>query len=307
MKKTLFYTLLLILLFSCRKKGSAVYEPKLVKLQLMYNDPPLYYNLIYDDKGRITSLTSGTELSFPVILATISYTGNEAVITQRPKFDGLSSVLIETRLIMDSEKKPVKKIKTKVEEYLPPNYNYTRRRYLFDTTFFEYYASGLLQKTRHFTHDSDFTEYVNGSFSLTKGANFKTRDYINDNGSLSQIKGFENQTMTISNSFGTNTHSRIMEEIYTYNYNGNFPNKTDFSNASILTELQLPYMNYVPLNPNYLKLPDSFSYEEVLKTPGGVIISTNKSGYLYTASYNESGFLKTLFGSAAKFQLIYDR
>jgi hypothetical protein len=187
---------------------------------------------------------------------------------------------------MDGAGHPLKRIKTSIDIFSPPNnpqYTYTT-----DTTVYEY-NNGLLAKTTGSKYDSVWFQPPGSGIQTNVTKAISNAFYINAGNKLIQITRNSSSMGVVINSTGIHNYPLTTVETYTFGYTKRYSNQTDFTNATLLSELELIFDPMYPINKAYSNFPDQVVYA-ITKNSSGQII-TDGSTTNVTIGYNRYGFI----------------
>jgi hypothetical protein len=277
-----------VLLLGCKKNDINPDEVRLLALET--TDTSQTYRTVfdYDNLGRIIKVHFESSPPQTVIM-NIVYQGNEILITPSPSTSSYASAIDSVILFMDAANRVQKRIAYSFFEIMPPGY--PQRTYNCDTSLYQYNAAGLLQKETSNHRDSTWFNQL-GDIQTWTNIISKVSDYENTDGNLTSIKSMEYE-VTYSHQHGTNyIWKSSIDNITSFEYTKRYPNKTDFSNATVLSELG--YLNLqIPLNKNYKNLPDKVTIISTSRDQSGVITFFDNHSFGFSLKYNSYGFLSS--------------
>jgi hypothetical protein len=284
--KKLTWILVLLLFFSCKKDNDAR-DPRLLRIEATeYTGNIVITGFQYDNQGRITSITRRKNNEPEVVVVTVAYSGNEAILQSSPDWDPSYNQTTEVRLTLDASGKVQKRIEYthRVAKLQNPS-----QEYRYDTSINQYDAKGLLEKTTRSRRDS---VWVQANYTIKRQFNFIV-NYTNSDGNLLSRDEFVTYPYT-TNQGGVITISGGSSEYHNvYHYTKAFPNKTDFKNAFVLNEY--PFFNEdPPLNARYKKMPDQVTINNMDRDINGNVIFIANGNINLDRSYDTKGFLSTI-------------
>jgi YD repeat-containing protein len=293
MKNAFFPCLLTLALFtSCEKDNDPPVNPDEVRLtgvDAKNNNGDVWQTrLEYDASGKISRATIQRNNGPVSASYNISYSSNEVVLAAQPYNDASLTNTDTIRLLLDANGRLVRRTQYTFLEFKAP-VNNPQRTFIYDTIHYEYDAAGLLNKKIHGNTDST---WFNPPFSLST-TNIRTTgvsNYNNQNGNVVSVD--EKDTMRSVNRQNNQVflNTETTETNTLFEYSRAFPNKTDFTNAVILNELNLFGS---PLNRNYRNLPELISSSTIKKSANGTVISNDQSAINQQFTYNAYGFVAT--------------
>jgi hypothetical protein len=312
-KKILNFLAVLVCLASC-KKDKEVINPDDVRIiktkSVGPNNDVTYGSFDYDQQGRITKYSGYTNTQPPTAYQEISYSGNNEVIIKEPGVNNSSLIsTAETRYIINAQNRPLKKIHTEVLEFFAPA-NIPQKTFINDTTVYEFDGAGLLLKTTRSRRDSIRSQSSPVNWQVNIDLTSSVANYTNTSGNVTKIITRENIVNRVYNSISGLSSKQTVDEEIIYAYDKNYVNKTDFKNALILTELNIPYIEYYPLNALYKNAPNKIAITTVRKDENGNPISSGSVATNYLAGFNGYGFLSSFNTSPASpfnIELIYNK
>jgi hypothetical protein len=259
---------------------------RLMAVERRKDDSTLVYSIgfQYDASGRITRVFS-PENNPQGILATIKYNGNEAVFSH-PASNPLPGIFSTDTIwfTLDSENKALKRIEHVYTQNDDTLGSHPLRDYSFDTTTYEYNASGQLQKATQQLRDS--TIWINNSvISMT---NVLYSSIINHQISGGNVVAINKVTLATPG----NNHS---EKNVSFEYNNSYANNVAFSNPAIMNEMNLFYE--WPLNNNYKNMPDKMTVETFGIDNLGNKFNSISATYLLGLTFDKNGYLGSYFDS----------
>lgn len=288
MKKTtasLFTAAVLSFLFiSCKKtKDVNTAEVRLTAIETISAGQVSSIHIEYNN-DRVSRISSSANNAAPVTMFTVSYNSNEAVLALPAISNGLSTVTDTTRFILDAAGRVIKKMRYSYNEF---NANDPQRTFIYDTTVYEYDAIGLLKKETRSGWDSTWFNPASGLQIITVRTT-GTVAYTNSNGNLASASEVSDRDFSTKQGSRAVTTARHTVVTTTYQYNKNYANKTDFTNAFIINELNA--FAGAPLNSLYASLPDKFSTSILETDNNGAAIYSNTVQAENILTYNSYGF-----------------
>lgn len=298
--------LVVALFFSCKKDDDPVHTDDVRITSSVFSNTGVSFNMEYDAQGRVTKITSKQPGMPDALMATVTYNGNVIDIIQAPVATAGVHFNYLIRYTTDAAKRPLQRIETVRGEYFPPNQ--PQRDFDNDTTTYEYNTGGQLTRTVQVENDS--TWFNPGVVQHILQHTRTVKNYTYNNGNLAAVTSLGNRTTRNVTGATTTTTNHILEDNFTYDYSSGFPNKTDFSNALVLSELQVVFFSPYFMNPAATLIPNRSTRQEALKDITGAVISSSNSSLDYTATYNSYGFLSNLGRpavSGSNREIIYNR
>jgi hypothetical protein len=259
----------------------------LTAIEQRSDDSSFVYHLgfEYDAAGRIIRCSSHTNNSVPVTNFTVTYNGNQALYA-KPIFQMPGLLSTDTILFtLDANHKAIKRLEMNYQENDDTTGSHPIRTYTYDTTSYEYDATGLLQKETRGKRDS-ITWITSGSSSVTNTYISSITDHTISNGNVTG----ESKVAIRS------TDNEREETTLSFEYNNAYANKSDFNNAAILGELNLFYA--WPLNNGYKNMPEKINTSTVYKDSNGNIFNTISSTNSMSLTFSANGYLATMFDPA---------
>lgn len=284
--KKLTSILLILLFFSC-KKDNDPRDLRLLRIETTdYNGNLVNTEYQYDNQGRIIRITSKKNNEKPVEVVTVGYSGNDVFLVSFPDFDAAYTQSTEVRLTLDASGKPQKRIEYTNRVSKVPN---PSKEFRYDTSFYEYDATGLLKKITRIRRDSIWLQQ---DYIVKRKFDFIV-NYTNSNGNLISRDEFVTYPYTTIRAGVTTISGGSSEYHHVYNYTKGFSNGTDFKNAYVLNEY--PFFFYdPPLNGNYKNMPDQIVVNNIDRDINGNIIFNGKGTYNLDRVYDKNGFLSTI-------------
>jgi hypothetical protein len=297
-KNILTCIIILSILFSACKKDKEPVNPdevRLIAVESKTGNGTSHLDFEYDASGRITHVTSHADNNPPVIIYNIFYNGNEILLVAAPLANTTGTNRDSTRLTLDAGK-VIRKVNNRFDEYFPPSTD-PQRTYTRDTTLYEYDASGFLTRETNLTWDSTWRNVNNsGTINTSISRSSEIENHILTNGNVVSTSSIVNWSFVTSQGAQTIYSSRSTENNTSYQYLHGYLNKTDFSNAAIINEVQ-SFLG-LPLNKNYKNLPDKVTNSYIERDQNGTIYATNSFSMNYQYTYNSYGFVSTVFDPA---------
>lgn len=305
MRKLFLTTVIPLLILSCKKDDDV--NPAEVRLQKVESVNPgaaAYTSVLdYDQMGMLRSISGIAANGTSSITTTIAYTGFDIVITpaatHSPSYDG--TVII--RYTMDGAGNPLKRIQTSIDIFSPPNnsqYTYTT-----DTTVYEY-SNGLLAKSTGSKYDSVWFQPAGSGIQITVTKTTSNAIYTNTGNRLTKITRNSNSMTVVNNSGSIHNFPLTSVETSTFGYTKGYSNQTDFTNATLLSELGLIFDPTYPINKAYSNFPDQLVYS-ITKNSSGQII-TDGSTTNVGIGYNRYGFISDFdYSGQYRKNLIYNK
>ncbi|MEI9909324.1 MAG: hypothetical protein WDO71_06485 [Bacteroidota bacterium] len=311
MKKLILLCSACFFFIQCNKNDIASGEIRLLKTKYVDagNGDVYYFSFEYDQAGRIIRLLSSKNNETPLTIATVSYNSNKVTILPDPVHNAGFDYIDEIEYTVDANNKPLQRIQNVYREFKPLVSN-LQKDFETDTANYEYDAAGLLVKVKGSSRDS--TWFDPGTLIQTYTYNRQnTSLYTNSGSNLGKIaKTTQQEHRFICGAVDILT-KRNIEESYMYEYNHAYTNKTDFTNALILTEFSVLYDNAYPLNKNYKNVPDKISYSRITRDAAtGAIVESDNNITNVALGFNNSKFITFInFGitPAGKKEFIYNR
>jgi hypothetical protein len=242
--------------------------------------------LQYDNSGRISKITFKDGDGPVTTLFDVSYRGDEIIMSNTSSNDTVTTSN-SISIFVDASNLARKKIRYDYLEVKPFPGVPEQRMFLRDTTLYEYDVSGLLQKETYHEYDSSWAKAY-GRITWEVWLNNAVTSYVNSNGNMKGYNRIADEASYLYQNGSTSVTKSSYTEDWTFTYSGNYPNKTDFSNAVVLTQVCAWVIN--PMNKNYRNLPDQYTWTRTAKDENGAITRNSFSG-AYTLKYNSYGFL----------------
>ncbi|HET6995010.1 MAG TPA: hypothetical protein VFI06_08505 [Chitinophagaceae bacterium] len=288
MRNYLYLLFFVILFSSCKKDQPVIGEKRLTIVTTFNASAPDYMDLQYNGSGRLTKLMNRQNGTL-VATASFDYTGNEISITHPGEPVNLQQ---NTRYQLDGSQRPSKRIFSHFEDFTQPQGLGPEKHFGSDTTNYEYNASGFLFRSSGIAKDS--ISYYPSAGVLQNSTNTVTYSivYEMEGGNLKSIKRTAVQNYFQVTQPGTSySNQQTMEETIVFYYDKNYPNKFDFKNAFLLTEVEvLPFRLYTP-NASFLNFPNKATTTRIIKNAGGNIISTNTNSEEVTLTFDNEGYI----------------
>jgi len=290
MKRPAIVSIILLILFaniSCKKDKVFKREDVRLTSTEWARDGITHRTLItYNTDGKISKVSEQTNEDAPTTYFDVQYL-SDAIQLIQPANNSINTA-DTIRLYLGSNGQLVRRIRFSFFEVKPP-VGFSQRTYTYDTTSYEYDASGFV--TRETQHIQDSTWSNNGSVQTTVNYNDGVTNYTISNANL----------VTAENTMNTSYVGRTSTTVYSgtlgsstsavnYEYAAAAPNNTDYSNAAVLNELNL--FPIEPMNKNFAQLPTKKTATTIQKDRNGVVTSSDS----YTSNYS---FTYTLLGLVA--------
>jgi len=260
--------------------------PHLTSVQIKSDRDTTRYDYEYDGSGRVSRILTTQNNQPRTTFYDIRYNGNEIILTQ----SGLSTPDHNLRdtihLFTDGNNQVLKRIKKQFSEYTGPNHN-PQRSWHYDTTTYEYNADGLLMKSIRSSYDT--TWYNPGSPRTTVVRSLATTTHTINDGNLVQTKEITNIAQVERTTTDVFFDNRSTELTKNFRYNLSYLNKTDFSNAAVLSEVN--WFSQIPFNKKYRNLPNHIDVVLILKDQNGSVNGSLSTQFSYQYTYNANGFI----------------
>jgi hypothetical protein len=294
----------------CNKNDTTSGEIRLLKTKNVdaATGDSYYFSFEYDQADRIIKLLSSKNNDAPLTVAAVSYNSNKVTILPNPIHNAGFDYVDEIEYTVDANNKPVQRIQNVYREFKSPVSN-PQKDFESDTANYEYDVTGLLVKVKGSRRDS--TWYDPGTGALTYTYNRQNTSLFTNSGSnLEKIAKTTLQKHRFISGSTTVLTDRDIEETYSYEYTHAYTNKTDFTNAFILTEFNVLYDNAYPLNKNYKNVPDKISFSRITREAAtGAIVESSSSITNVLMGFNNRKFITSVnFGTtpAGKKEFIYN-
>jgi len=284
--KRLSYVLIIAISFlpACKKNS---FDPGTARLQQAihsYNNSQSGQTISYDGSGRITKVTLKLPNGNERLVANISYAANEILINSST--ETAIQEQHEIRYQLNSFNQPI--LRKEIWSYhfnLPDGHK--QDDYIENESIYQYDAKGLIVKVNTSKYDSIWTlSPANGWGYGLKNISEVTDFFYGDN-NLSQIKTTAHVAASSWNASGNISNwTRTEDNVWDFEYDKKFPNKTDFSNSIVLRELKIFETEWYPFNSQLSYFPNKITFSESVNNTR----TTNE----YNASYNKHGFLSSL-------------
>jgi hypothetical protein len=295
MRKIITSLLVLSIILACNKKNSVVAEEtRLLKIKISDAASPdiFYFSFDYNTAGKITKISTSVNNNNPETYAVITYTGPEIIITAPPVSNTALDAASEIRYTTDAAGKPLKRISYERYQYKAP-INNPQVTVITDTALYSYDNFGLPAKVEG--SNLDTTWYNPGTVQTTNLYSLYTATYTNMDNNLTQIAKTTNIAGRYKQNAGVFISSRRMEEVYKYSYTGDYSNQLDFTNAVILSELDILFNTEYILNKAYKSLPNKITYSMITKDLlNGTTINSDNSTQNAVVKFNEKGLIASI-------------
>jgi YD repeat-containing protein len=285
-------TALCIFIFSCKKnKGNS--NPLLLSYAV-YNAPndSLRYDYVYDESNRLTHIYIKPQSQSTATSYLITYSNNQIVMLYyNPFLPGMShkdSIV----LFIDSRNLLTKRIGSHYTQSVP---GVTSKTYSYDTTTYQYNSQGLKISESFSGHDSTWENPLSPQTTVRQSTSSTTYTIANNN--LTQRVENSSTTQVVRNSSSTTTTKLGFEMTETFEYSSAYPNKTDFTNSLVLTEVNP--ITQIPIAAQYKNFPNKMTTVTKTKDGNGNVTSTVTSQSTYQHTYNSDGFVATKTDSNA--------
>jgi hypothetical protein len=306
MRNCLYLFSFIILFSSCKKDKPVSGEKRLVSTTTFSTGGPTYRDFQYDGSGRLTKRIA-RQGDLLTVTAELSYTGNEVAITY-PAEPSITQQ--DTRYQLDGSQRPSRRIFSHFEDFTSPQGFGPEKHFGSDTTNYEYNASGFMFRYNGVLKDSLSYYPTIGVLQNSTNTVTYTAVYEMEGGNLKTVKrtSVENYFQVNQPPGTTYGFQKTVEETTVFYYDKNYPNKFDFRNAFLLTELDvLPFDQYTP-NPGFLNFPNKAITTTITKNAGGNIVSTNVDTQEVNFDFDKEGYISGWnFDSQAKQAFIYSR
>jgi hypothetical protein len=284
--KLLSYACLILISFLtvCKKN---TFDPGAARLQQAihsYNNNQSSQAISYDASGRITKvalkLPNGTER----LVANISYAANEILINTST--EPAIQEQHEIRYQLNSLNQPILRKEIWSYHFNHPDGHKQDDYYNYETIY-QYDANGLLLKSNASKYDSVWSYSPSQNWFYGISNKSEVTDFLYADNNLVKIKTTTHVAAESWNILGNvNNWTRTEEQVWDFEYDKKFPNKTDFSNSIVLRELKIFETEWYPFNPQLSYFPNKITFSES--------VNNTRTTSEYNVSYDKHGFLSSL-------------
>ncbi|RXK57609.1 hypothetical protein ESA94_20645 [Lacibacter luteus] len=309
MKKALLFFVIAIIFFSCRKEKVNPDEIRILKTsQNGPNGSKVNINFNYDAQGRIAGITRNNDNELPKLVATVTYNGNEVTIVDTFENSASSKIAKTIKFVLDGERKPLQRIQVETNYFLDAAYE--QKSFIYDTTYYDYNAAGLLVQTREYYADSLWFFQPSSGVVTHSDLRNMTRNFQYNNNNVSVITGRGTRLYRQTSGSNTSVKNYNREEAFSFDYTNGFSNTTDFKNAFVLAEYGGNSF-FTVLNARAGNIPNKrvYTYNEKDSSTGAEVFA-NSDIANYKVFYNGYGFLSgftTQNGNNPDVVLTYNR
>ena len=241
----------------------------------------------YDASGRIIRSFSSNNNGAPDTNFTVTYSGNEAMllkpVVQMPEIGIYSTDTV--RFTLDADNKALKRVGYSYLQNDDSSGGLPIRTYTYDTTVYEYDATGLIKKQTQGKRDS-IIWIVSGIKSVTNTLISSVADYTVSDGN---VVGMSQVSIRA-------TDNQVVEKTVSFEYSNAYPNHAGLTNPAILKELNIFYD--WPLNNNYKNIPERIVSKTIYKDANGTIVNTIDSTNPMSMIFDANGYLTTMIDPA---------
>ena len=279
---------------ACKKDKQ--FKPEEVRLvgADVYSDNGVQHEIIdYNADGKITKISFQFNNDAPKTRFGVSYSGNEIIIVEPPVINNATELRDTVRLQLNPNGTISKRIHSSFFEVKPPTAE-AQRTYVKDTTLYQYDIEGLLARKTLSKQDSTWTTNPAVPPTSVIFTNEMT-DYTVVNRNVTAANTTRN-TLIVSRTptrVFTSSNSGTTNSIF--EYSKAYPNKTDFSNAAILDEMDLFTLR--PMYKEYSLLPTKLTESYTDKDQNGAVISSGTYSTDYIFEYNFFGLVSSVRNS----------
>jgi len=290
----------ILLISSCKKDNEPNFntdEVRLIGVDSKISATDVSHTVIeYDGNGRINRVSSHMNNQTAQTVLNISYSGNVILLVKPPINDAGSTIIDTTRLFLNSTGQVTQRISSSYQEFKAP-FNQPQKTFIYDTTTNEYDADGFLKKASKESWDStSVLNQSNGMVSTSIIHDTYIANHTISNGNLTAISSIGTMSSETRYNGTIHTFKKSTENNITYHYTNSSANKTDFTNAAILDEINI--LTFAPINKNYKNLPDKNTETTIEKDQNGSVTNTFTSSVEWQYTYNSYGFIATMFDPA---------
>lgn len=307
MRKLIIPFIIPIVIFSCKKENVNPDEVRLQRVE-SYNASGLTGSTVfnYNQQGQITSISSVTPGGATSVAATIVYNGSNIIITPAPINSAGVDASFEIRYTLNTAGQPLQKIERTTFSFKPPNNPQYDLK--IDTTNYEY-SGDFLVKTKGSSYDSGWSSSgTPQSVQISITREISNATYTNTGNKLTQINSNTTSTHKLTNNNGTNILQSTETATTTFGYTKGYANKTDFTNAVVLSQFGALLVEGYPINKAYDNFPDQVVYSSTYTTIGTGQSSSNTGTTNATVSYNRYGFISSVdFGQQYLKNVVYNK
>lgn len=255
--------IILFLLFAtaCTKDSPEDKESRLIEARITdANGDVASAKFTYDQMGRMNSY-SYSDNTIHVKSATITYTGNNILISFKELVQNEITFNSTIRYICNDNKMPIQRIQYDSLHVADELEQITVQT---DTSHYQYDASGLLLTMDGVSYDTtrfSAASEKNGHYSSERHRyNFA---YSNSGNLIDHVTVSTNVTHAQKDQYGEHTDADYSSAKYTIGYTQQYPNQIDASNAFLLSEFGVIYPRRFPLNSAYGLLPDNINLTQI--------------------------------------------
>ena len=295
-RQFVFFSLITFTISVVACKKDKQFKPEEVRLvgADVYSDNGVQHEIIdYNADGKITKISFQFNNDAPKTRFGVSYSGNEIIIVEPPVINNATELRDTVRLQLNPNGTISKRIHSSFFEVKPPTAE-AQRTYVKDTTLYQYDIEGLLARKTLSMQDSTWT--TNPAVPPTSVIfTHEITDYTVANRNLTSASTTRN-TLIVARTptrVYTSTNSGSINTVF--EYSKAYPNKTDFSNAAILDELDLFTLR--PMYKEYSLLPTKLTESYTDKDQNGAVISSGTYSTDYIFEYNFFGLVSSVRNS----------
>jgi hypothetical protein len=290
-----------LVLNSCSKTGGVppVHNKQLIAAIAKFGTDSAQYTYHYNSGGQITSVTlkSANEPEYTEV--EVSYQPNQIRIIEHPSpSDTISRVTDTIYLFLAGDTTVTKRVH--IEVSLRDDPGHVNHMYTHDTSNMHYNASGKLMNVTYSNSDSQWYNLTSSGYIVHRVTG--TLTYSTTGGNVTQSNDLNTSIQTESQPPYLYVTKTSNETNLTFDYAQMFPNKTDFSNTVVMSELAFFIPRYVYLG--FPVLPSAGTYAFTAKDENGNVTYTYSSQSSYNYTYNADGWLETFTSSAQSDQIV---
>jgi len=287
MKRLFLLTIISAFVFaSCRKDKTDTTTIRIERTEITSANSVFSTFLSYDAQGRLVKTSGKTNNEAEVTMATIIYSGNDVII-QSPLINNAGvSETHEIRYQLNAEKKPFFRTETGTRDFnIAPTTQHDYYKYESD---YQYNIDGYLVKINKSSYDSTHLVQPSGTSIQTASASSVT-DFTIAANNLSSVRSTTQTVHEIISNAGNINFTDNKIQVWDFNYNMKFSNKTDYLNSFLLGELDIFRLEWFPFNAAVAYVPDLITYNESLNGQN-TVNNTNQLEY----TYNKYGFIASV-------------
>lgn len=240
----------------------------------------------YDVQGRLIKIASKSQDGTEYLVAAISYSNNEIIIS--PRTEPVLQEFHEIRYYLNPDNKPYLRKERLTRQFPAGPQSASQYDLESSESTYQYNTAGVLTKMNTSSFDSTWYNPPQGWASGTKSSSAVTDFFITDN-ILTKIKTTTQSVFESTNQNGSTTYFGGREEVWDFEYDKQYANKTDYANSLILHDQKIFYVDWFPFNRDMKYFPNKVIYSDAPTGQTGTRTITE-----YKVTHDKHGYISTI-------------